>query len=511
VIAAERVRRLARIGRTAVEIGAALNLVGALLKYLSIGFLVPAAVALGYRESPWPFLGSAAITAGVGVVLERGTAGKERVGAREGFLVVSLAWLLAAAAMALPYLLSGEDQLARPVDAYFEAMSGVSTTGASILPDIEGLNRSLLMWRQFTTWLGGIGIIVLALAVLPRLRVGGRQLLESEVPGPEVGGLAERIQETARRFVLLYVGITVAAIAALATLGWTKLDERMNFYDAVAHAFPTVATAGFSTKARSIEAFGAATQWTLVVFMVVAGTNFALMYRAIVRRRPHAFATDEEFRLYVTLLSLGSLLLLADLASEGIAEGEAAFRHAVFQAVSIMTTTGFASTDFNTWTPLAFAVLIGLMFFGASAGSTSGSIKVVRHVLIGRILRRELDQTVHPELVARIRLNGSPVDERTLRAVIVFVLLYVGLFALGALGLLVDAARTDVPVRPLDAIAASATTLGNAGPAFGFAGPMGSYDPYSDVSKVILIALMYLGRLELIPVAVLFTRSYWRR
>jgi trk system potassium uptake protein TrkH len=210
------------------------------------------------------------------------------------------------------------------------------------------------------------------------------------------------------------------------------------------------------------------------------------------------------------LLAIGAAALLIELTTEHVLSGAEAVRHAVFQAVSIMTTTGYASADFNEWTLFALVLLAGLMFAGGSAGSTSGSVKVVRHLLIGRILRRELDQTVHPELVAPIRFNRAPVDERTLRALLAFVLLYVGIFALGTLALLTDAAFHGPSIRAIDAIAASATTLGNVGPAFGFAGPMGSFDGFSDVSKSIMIVLMWVGRLEIVPVVVLLTRSYWR-
>ncbi|MBA3365452.1 MAG: TrkH family potassium uptake protein [Actinobacteria bacterium] len=490
--------------------GGAFNLVGALTKYLSLAFLLPVAVAVWYREAPWPFLAAGALTAAVGVALERFTQGKERIGAREGFLVVSLTWAVAAAAGALPYLLAGEEQLANPIDAYFEAMSGFTTTGATILTDVEGLSRSLAMWRQFTQWLGGMGIIVLALAVLPRLRVGGRQLFESEAPGPEVEPLTTSIRETARRLWVLYIGFTALLIAALTAFAVTGIDERMSFYDAVAHAFTTMPTGGFSTDGRSLEPFGAASQWTIAFFMALAGANFALLYAGLLRRRPGVFARDEEFRLYVALLALGSLLVFVELVTENLHAGEAAVRHAVFQSVSMMTTTGFASTDFNEWTALALVILIGLMFVGGSAGSTAGSVKVIRHLLIGRVLRRELDQTVHPELVAPIRMNRVAIEERTLRAIVAFVLLYIGLFAVGTLAIMLDSAFGHMDVTPFEAIAAAATTLGNVGPGVGFAGPMGSFEPFSPFSKVVMIALMWLGRLEIIPILVLFTRSYWR-
>jgi trk system potassium uptake protein len=492
-----------------VDLSGALNLVGVLIMYLSIAPLMPAAIALGYSEPVWPFLGAAAIGITVGGAL-RATTTRGAVGSREAFLVVSLTWLLAASLGALPYVLSDNRELSAPLDAYFEGMSGFTTTGASILTDVEALSRSLAMWRQLTQWLGGMGIIVLALAVLPRLRVGGRQLFEQELPGPELEPLAASIRDTARRLWALYVALTVAEAVSLAVVGWAGLDDRMGPFEAVAHAFTTMPTGGFSTEGRSIEAFAATTQWVIVFFMVVAGANFALMYRAFVRRQPRVLIRDEELRLYATLLAIGAAALLIELTTENLLSGAEAVRHAIFQAVSIMTTTGYASADFNEWTLFALVLLVGLMFVGGSAGSTTGSVKIVRHLLIGRILRRELDQTVHPELVAPIRFNRAPVDERTLRALLAFVLLYVGIFALGTLALLTDAAFHGPSIRALDAIAASATTLGNVGPAFGFAGPMGSFDGFSDVSKSIMIVLMWVGRLEIVPVVLLLTRSYWR-
>ncbi|MBD0348497.1 MAG: TrkH family potassium uptake protein [Thermoleophilia bacterium] len=493
-----------------VDVPAAINLTGTLLKYLSLTAALPAAVAVGYDEPVWPFVAAGAIAGGTGIAMEVLTRGHEDAGIREGFLVVSLTWLLAAAYGALPYLFSGEDQLANPIDAYFEAMSGFTTTGASILTAIPELDHSVLIWRQFTQWLGGMGIIVLFLAVLPRLRVGGRQLLESELPGPEIEPLAASIRDTARRLWLLYIGLTAAEAVLLAVLGWTGVDDRMSVFNAASHAFTTLPTGGFSPEARSIEEFAAATQWVIIAFMVIAGANFALTYAALVRGRFRPLVRDEELRLYLFLLGLGAAVLFFEIWTEELYGASESVRHAVFHAVSTMTTTGYASTDSNEWTSLALVVVVALMFAGGSAGSTGGGVKVVRHLLIGRLLRRELDQTVHPELVAPIRLNVRVVDERTLRAVLAFVLLYVGLFAVGTLLIVADASRTGLDLRVIDAIAASATTIGNVGPAFGPAGPMGSFDPFSDFSKGVMIVLMWLGRLEIIPVAVLLTRAYWR-
>ena len=492
-----------------VDVGGALNLVGYLVKYLAPAFLFPTAIAVVYGEAVWPFLAAGAATAGFGLGLERITSGRERIGSREGYLVVSLIWVLVAAFGSLPYLLA-EHQLSNPVDAVFESMSGFSTTGASVVAHIDELSRSMAMWRQFTAWIGGVGIIVMFLAVLPRLRVGGRQaLFKTEVPGPELP-LAATIRQTARRFVVLYVGLTALETAALAVLGWTNVDPRMDLFNATAHAFATIATAGFSPEPRSIEPFAAATQWTIAVFMLVAGTNFALLFAVFVARRPRLLARDEEVRVGAVLLVLASAIVVVELLSAGTLAGAEALRHGVFNTTSMMTTTGFASDDFNEWTPLTALVLFGVVLIGASAGSTSGSIKLVRHLVIAKMLMREIDQTVHPEVVAPLRVNREVVDERALRAIIVFVFLYLGVCAAGAVVILVDSALRGIHLTAFQALAAAASLLGGVGPGLGFAGPMGSFAPFSDVSTLTLTALMYLGRLEIVPVLVLFTANHWR-
>jgi trk system potassium uptake protein len=492
-----------------VDVRGALNLVGSLTKYLSPAFLFPTAIALGYGEPVWPFLVAGAATAGFGIGLEAVTDGKERIGAREGYLVISLMWVLVAVFGALPYVLA-EPQLARPVDALFESMSGFSTTGASALVDIPAVSRSMIMWRQFTAWIGGVGIIVLFLVVLPRLRVGGRQaLFKTEMPGPELP-LAATIRQTARRFLVLYVAITATEIAVLAILGWTGIDPRMTLFSAVAHSFATIATAGFSTEARSLEPYAGATQWAVIVFMLVAGTNFALLYAALVRRTSRVVWRDEEVRVGLLLVVVASVLVVVEIATEGIFSGATAVRHGVFNTVSMVTTTGFASADFNQWTPLCAMVLFGLTLIGASAGSTSGSVKLVRHIVIAKMLWREIDHTLHPEVVAPLRVNGAVVDERALRAIIVFVFLYLGVCAAGAVAILVDSGLRNIDLGAFESLGICASLLGGAGPGLGFAGPMGSFAGFSDVSTLILTALMYLGRLEIVPVLVLFTASHWR-
>lgn len=497
---------------TGADVGAALNLVAGVLKWFSLAFVFPLVLALAYGDPFVPYLVAGISAAAAGLLLERVTSGREQVGAREGFLVVALIWLLVPAFGFLPYLLHGEPQLASPIDAYFESVSGFTATGATVLTEIEALDPSLLMYRQYTQWLGGMGIVVLAIAVLPRLRIGGRQLLQSELAGPtELERLTVSIRETARRLWFLYLGLTVAMALVLAVIGWTGLDPAMDLFNAVAHAFSGIAIGGFSPQSESLAAFGAATQWAVVVFLVLAGVNFLRLYRLLVQRNPRAVTGDDEFRAYLVLLLAGAVLLYVELVGGGIFGGEEAVRHAVVQSVSIMTTSGFATTDYVGWSALAELTLLGLMFVGASAGSTGGSIKVVRHVLIAKLVRRELEQTIHREAVVPVRLSGRSVDDRALRSVLAFFVLYLGVFIIAAIVLGIDARRSGAPeLAGFEALGAAAACLGNVGPAFGFAGPFGSYEPFSDLSTGVLAGLMWLGRLEIIPVIVLLRRSYWR-
>ena len=496
--------------RLKVDVAAALDVVGTLTKYLSVAALLPGVVALYYGEPVWPFLGAGSIMVTIGVLLERLTGRHALVGPREGYLIVALTWLVAGLFGMLPYLLSGEPQLRNPVDAYFEAMSGFTTTGATVLTDIDALPRSLLFWRQLTQWLGGMGIIVLALAVLPRLRVAGRQLFEAEVPGPETEPMLARVRDTARRLWALYIAFTVLLATVLAVTGWSGADPRMNGFNAVAHALTTMPTGGFSPENAGIAAFAPVTQWVIAAFMLIAGANYALMYRGIVQHQLSAFRRDEELRAYLALVVViaGGMALTLD--AEGVFTGEAAARHAAFQTISIMTTTGYASADFATWPALLAMTIVGLMFIGGSAGSTSGSVKVVRHQLMAKLLGREIRTTISPELVQPLRLGGRPVEERTLRAIATFVLIYIGVFVLGAALIAADSAWRGTQLSVLDAIAVAATTLGNVGPGFGSAGPLGSFEGFSNLSTSVMIVLMWIGRLELIPVLVLLTRSYWR-
>jgi trk system potassium uptake protein TrkH len=284
----------------------------------------------------------------------------------------------------------------------------------------------------------------------------------------------------------------------------------MGLFEGVSVAFATMPTGGFMPTSTSLAGFAAASQWVVIVFMVLAGINFALLYRALVRRRWRSTGRDEELRLYLGILVAASIALVIEIWADGLAQGEAAVRNGVFQVVSMATTTGFASTNFASWATFALMLLLGLMFVGGSAGSTGSSVKVVRHLLVARSLRRDLRQTLHPEEVMPVRLNGLVVQEKTLRGVVAFVLLYIGLFVIGAGVVAVDTAIQGPSISTIDALAAAATSLGNVGPGLGVAGPFGSFASYPDLSKLTLSGLMLFGRLEIIPIVVLLTRHYWR-
>jgi trk system potassium uptake protein len=497
--------------RLAIDVAGALNLVGSLIKYLGPSSLVPSAFAIAHGEPVWPFLVAGAAVSGAGIALERFTRGAPEVGVREGYLVVCVTWLVAALYGALPYVLENGPQLSRPVDALFEGMSGFTTTGASVATDVTPLPVSIQIWRQLTIWLGGIGVVALGLAVLPRLRVGGRQLLETELAGPAIETLSGRIRDTVGRFATLYLGLTATGFLALAIPGWLGAHHGMNTYQAFAHTLSTLGTGSFSTEPRSIGAFGALTQWTVVVFMTVAGANFLLLHRALFQRRVREALRDEELRLYLAILLVAGAVVSTSVWAHGSQHGEGAVRAGVFEVTSVVTTTGYFTVDYGHWPLFALMALALLFFVGGCAGSTAGSIKVVRHLVLARLLGREVVRTVHPELVRPVRFNGAVVDQQALLAVIAFVLIYVAVFVLGTGVLALDASlQGRAHMSVLDLVFASASTLANAGVGLGPAGTSGSFATFGDPSTIAMTLLMWIGRLEILPVIVLLRRSYWR-
>ncbi|MFB6153486.1 MAG: TrkH family potassium uptake protein [Halodesulfurarchaeum sp.] len=511
------------MGRLRVDWRASLSLVGTVLRYLAIPLAVPLLLGAAVGADWAPFAITAIVTAGVGWMLERMDPDRD-IGAREGFLMVAATWLLVSVVGGLPYVLAGvgtQSTLAHPVNALFESMSGFTTTGATVMGEISTArhSRPILLWRQLTQWLGGMGIVVLAVAILPELSVGGAQLMDAEAPGPGIEKLTPRIAETARALWVAYVGITALEMGLLYALHVAGQAPNMTLFNAVSHGLTTMATGGFSPEARSIAAFSAAVQWVIIPFMVAAGTNFALFWH-VLTGESEQLLRDQEFHFYLGLLGVFTALVAGalftdtgfqravDLAGPALETIEPTLRHATFQVVSIVTTTGYASMDFNAWGPLSQGLLLAFMFIGGSAGSTGGSIKVVRWVLILKGIRRELFTTVHPEAVSPVRLGGRAIDEKALRGVYGFTLLYLMTFALATpvvLWLGFEGGQLSV----LEAASAVAATLGNVGPGFGVVGPMNSYLGFPPLTKLLMVGLMWIGRLEIIPVLVVFTRAYW--
>jgi len=505
--------------------------VGTVLKYLAVPMVIPIVVAVIYGEGGLVTFGlTAALALLVGTFLERLRA-EPALGTREAFLMVALSWLFVAVVGAVPYLIAGNgipglvegsgSTLANPENALFESMSGYTTTGATVMGSIslDTHSHALLLYRQMTQWLGGMGIVVLAVAILPELSVGGAQLMDAEAPGPGIEKLTPKIAETARALWLAYLGITLLEVGLLYGLHLLGAAPNMTPFNAVAHGFTTMSTGGFSPEARSIEAFSAIVQWVIVPFMVAARTNFALVWH-VLDGDPLRPVRDAEFRSYVGILgiltALVTALLFVDpaLVGEGPAavagDLEAALRSATFQVVSLTTSTGYASVDFTEWSGWGRYALVFAMFIGGSAGSTGGGIKIVRWVVILKSIRRELYTTVHPEAVRPVRLNGRPLSESAIRGIYGFTLLYFAIFLVGALALSVDAARAGVALEPIEAITASAATVGNIGPGLGQVGPMESYVFFAPPSKLLMVGLMWIGRLEIIPVLVLLIDAYWR-
>jgi trk system potassium uptake protein TrkH len=401
-------------------------------------------------------------------------------------------------------------------------MSGFTTTGATVMGSFsfDRHSHALLLWRQLTQWLGGMGIVVLAVAILPELSVGGAQLMDAEAPGPGIEKLTPRIAETARVLWLAYLGFTVVEFLLLYGLHLAGMAPNMTLYNAIAHPLTTMPTGGFSPEARSIEAFAPVVQWVIIPFMVAAGTNFALFWK-VLNGDFDALRNDSEFRFYTGVLGAFTALLAGLLfAGVGLAsvpeavgpivgDAEASLRHAAFQSVSIVTTTGYASMDFNTWSAQTQFLLLFAMFVGGSAGSTGGSIKIVRTMVILKSIRRELFTTVHPEAVRPVRLGGHVLDERAIRGIYAFTLLYVLIFFVATVLLLLDVARAGGSFSAFEVMSAVAATLGNVGPGFGAVGPMNNYLGFSAPAKLFMVFLMWVGRLEILPVFVLLTRSYW--
>ncbi len=463
----------------------------AVLGWVLLGF---AFLALLWQEPSLSFFASAAVGLGIGYLLQHYGEAKQEPRRSEALFAVAILWLLVPLLGALPYWFGGAFGF---VDALFEAMSGFTTTGATVLTDFGALSKSLFLWRALSQWFGGVGIILLFIAVLPHLAVAGRQMFFAESTGVQKEKMTPRLKHTAEAVLRVYVALTLGAILAYLIGG-------MGPYDAVAHALTTIPAGGFSPRADSFASFPPLAQWMAVVFMFLAGANFMLQFRLYFQRQTRPLFHDPEFRAYALVVVLASLGLFGYLFLKHDYGLEPALRHAFFQVVSILTTTGYASADFARWTVPAQVILVALMFLGGSAGSGAGGIKVVRWRIMLYHILRELKRTLHPQAVIPLRLGGRPVGEDVLRQVSAFVALYVVTFATGAL--VVALLEGNLVV----AFTASAATLGNIGPGLGAVGPMANFAWMHPFTKLVLTFEMWAGRIELIPVYLLFFRELWR-
>lgn len=489
------------------------HIIGLILRYFGLLLALPMAVD-GWYGNWWQALGFA-VTGGsaslFGEVLRRAHPGGVDLSRVEGLAVVALVWLVVAGFGALPYVWDGMGVL----DALFESMSGFTTTGATVMQDFSAYTRGVFFWRSLTQWLGGLGVIALFIAVLPKLAIAGRQLFFAEAPGPAEERLTPRIRHTAIALWKIYGGLTLLEIVLLRLVG-------MPVYDAVCNSLTTLSAGGFSPHPESIAGYGsAAVEWIITAFMFVAGANFSLQYFAL-RGAPKRLWQDEEFRAYTAIVVIaGALLSVAlydfslhlpaayaeaqtsrqPLAGAGV---ETLTRQAFFQTLSMLTTAGFATDDFNLWSDRARLVLLALMFIGGSAGSAGGGPKVVRVLLLIKYAVIELFRAAHPQAVKPIRLNGRVVSAEIMRSITAFLFLYLLTFAASVLVMALFGADL------LTAISASLATLGNIGPGFGAAGPMANFAHFHPLVKVVLFFNMWVGRLEVMTVFVLLQPHLWR-
>ncbi len=475
------------------------HIVGITLIALSVALAVAGLVSLLYGElHALAFLGAAVIAFAVGLAAYRRTALARDLTVREGYAVVALAWITVAVAGAIPYLLAGV--IESPAAALFESVSGFTTTGATVFADVENLPRGVLFWRAVTQWLGGMGIVLLGVAILPFLGVGGMQLFRAEVPGPTKERLTPRIRHTASTLWYVYAGLTALQVG-LYLLGGVPL------FDAVTHAFTTLSTGGFSPKNASLAAYDSAyVQYVTIAFMYLAALNFTLHYQ-LTRGRPRYFR-DAEWRFFSAVLVGATVLLLLIVIRGGHATQlglERAFRDSLFQVTSIITTTGFVTYDYEQWAGGAQLLLLLLMFMGGMAGSTSGGMKAMRVRLLVSHGLTELKRSLHPRAVIVARLGPSPVAFRTLLQIFAFALFFIALFAAGAF------VMTLLGHDLVTAIGASAASIGNIGPGLGGVGAVDNYGWMGPASQLALVFLMLAGRLELFTILLLFHPDLWRR
>ena len=484
-----------------MNIRLSLHIIGNFMKYLGLLMLVPVIISVIYNENDlWAFIISALITTSFGFILETATKPPERmkeIQRREGFLIAALFWFAASIFGAIPYLIYGVFN--HPVDAWFESVAGFTTTGATVLTDIEVVPYGMLFWRSFSQWIGGMGIIVLGIAILPRLAVGGMQLMGLEAPGPTTEKITPRIAETAKKLWAVYLLLSFLLIVFLFFAG-------MPIFDSVLQSFSTMSTGGFSPNNLSVGSYNSSIIDVIItIFMFIAGMNFVLLYWSL-RGDFKRLTRNSELKYYF-FLNLSVILIVSfELWSTIYPNFFEALRYGSFQVISISTGSGFSTANFDLWPSFSKWFLLMLMFFGGCAGSTTGSIKIIRIMVLLKKGYQELHKIIYPRAVVPIRVNAKPISPEIISSITSFFLIYLFIFLVSTL---IVMAAEDLPI--ITAISACAASIGNVGPGLGEVGPAGNYAGLSSFTKVVLSFLMIIGRLELFTILVIFTPAFWRR
>lgn len=474
-----------------------LYMVGSVIKIEALLMILPLIVSLIYGENNTAvsFGISIAATMGIGYAMTLAVRPKNKViYAKEGFVTVALSWLFLSMVGALPFFISKE--IPSYVDALFETVSGFTTTGASILTNVEALSKGMLFWRSFTHWVGGMGVLVFVMAIIPSFSDRSIHLLRAEVPGPVVGKLVPKLRQTARILYIIYIVLTLIEVVFLLVGG-------MPLFESLVHAFGTAGTGGFGVKADSIGSYNSYLQWVITIFMLIFGVNFNLYYFILIKKAKLAFKSTELW-FYLGIVGFATVVITANIFP--IYENfSTSIRTAAFQVSSVMTTTGYATVDFNQWPVFSKSVLLILMFVGGCAGSTAGGFKVSRVVMLMKTVKRELQRMLHPRSVGVIRFEGKKVDNTTINGVSSYLAIYALFFFL--LVFIMGFQNFDIETN----ITAVASCFNNVGPAFGVAGPASSYAEFSDFSKIILSIAMLFGRLEIYPIILTFSPSTWNK
>ncbi len=473
--------------------------IGQILKVEAALLVLPLVVSLIYRENTyWAFLIPIALLLIIGFLCTIKKPAKDNIFAREGFVIVGLSWIIMSLFGALPFMISGE--IPNFFDAIFETVSGFTTTGASVLSDVEALSKGMLFWRSFTHWIGGMGVLVFVLAVLPNSDGKSIYLLKAESPGPQVGKLVSKVRFTARILYCIYVVLTLIQIIFL-------VCGDMNFFDSVLHAFGTAGTGGFGIKNDSVAGYSAYSQIVIGIFMVIFGINFNIFYLALIGNIKQVFK-NEELRWYIGIIVVATLLITFNVfyQYDYITSFGTTLRAAFFQVSSIITTTGFTTVDYDLWPALSKTILIFLMFIGASAGSTGGGLKVSRFIILIKSIGREIKNLLHPRSVTTIRFEGKSLDEGITKSVNVYFVTLITIFFACVLLVSFDGFSFETN------FSAVAACLNNIGPGLGSVGPTANFGIYSYFSKVVLTLSMLIGRLEIFPILMLFSpRTYHNR